>query len=60
VARSGTYLDYMLAYSPGLNEIGPVVKQVKHHKILVPSHESREELWKSVEQGFAACSGSLR
>ena len=40
------------AYSPELNRIEPVFKQVKHHEIPVRSHRSKAELRASVEGGF--------
>lgn len=60
LARSGTYLYYLPAYSPELNEIEPVFKQVKHHEIPVRSHKSKAELREAVEQGFAAYGNSVR
>ena len=52
LAGLGIYLYYLPAYSPELNEIEPVFKQVKHHEIPRRRHTSREELRGSVEQGF--------
>jgi putative transposase len=60
LARSGTYLYYLPAYSPELNEIEPVFKQVKHHEIPVRSYKSKPELRGAVEQGFATYGDSLR
>jgi transposase len=54
LARLGIYLYYLPAYSPELNEIEPVFKQVKHHEIPKRSHTSKAELRESVEQGFDA------
>jgi hypothetical protein len=34
LAKLGIYLYYLPAYSPELNEIEPVFKQVKHHEYL--------------------------
>jgi transposase len=52
LAREGIYLYFLPAYSPELNRIGPVFKQVKHHEIPVRSHKSKAELRASVEGGF--------
>jgi transposase len=52
LSRRGIYLYYLPAYSPELNEIEPVFKQVKHHEIPQRSHTSKQELRCSVEQGF--------
>jgi len=60
LARQGIYLYYLPAYSPELNEIEPVFKQVKHHEIPQRSHTSKEELRASVEQGFASYAKKLR
>jgi putative transposase len=60
LARSGTYLYYLPAYSPELNRIEPVFKQVKHHEMPVRSHKTKEELRDAVMRGFAAYGDSLR
>jgi transposase len=52
LAKSGIYLFYLPAYSPELNLIEPVFKQVKHHEIPVRSYTSKAELRQSVEGGF--------
>jgi transposase len=52
LARDGIYLYYLPAYSPELNAIEPVFKQVKHHEISRRSHTSKAELRASVERGF--------
>jgi putative transposase len=52
LARQGIYLYYLPAYSPELNRIEPVFKQVKHHEIPRRSHKSKAELRASVESGF--------
>lgn len=52
MARLGIYLYYLPAYSPELNRIEPVFKQVKHHEIPRRSHKSKAELRASVEGGF--------
>jgi putative transposase len=53
LARRGIYLYFLPAYSPELNEIEPVFRQVKYQEIPHRSHTSRRELRESVEDGFA-------
>ena len=52
LARQGIYLYYLPAYSPELNRIEPVFKQVKHHDMPIRSHTSKADLRKAVEDGF--------
>src|SRR5512135_1318099 len=52
LARLGIHLYFLPAYSPELNRIEPVFKQVKHHEIPKRSHTSKAELRRSVESGF--------
>jgi transposase len=52
LAKQGIYLYYLPAYSPELNRIEPVFKQVKHHDMPVRSHTSKADLRKAVEDGF--------
>ena len=52
LAKLGIYLYYLPAYSPELNRIEPVFKQVKHHEMPVRSFTSKAELRKAVEDGF--------
>ena len=52
LARLGIYLYYLPPYSPELNEIEAVFKQVKHHEMPQRSHASKAELREAVEQGF--------
>jgi putative transposase len=54
LADAGTYLYYLPAYSPELNRIEAVFKQVKHHEMPKRSHASKAELRQAVEQGFAS------
>jgi putative transposase len=60
LAGLGIYLYYLPAYSPELNRIEPVFKQVKHHQIPVRSYKSKGLLREAVEQGFAAYGRSVR
>jgi transposase len=50
--RLGIHLYYLPAYSPELNRIEPVFKQVKHHDMPVRSHTSKDDLRQAVEAGF--------
>jgi len=52
LAKRGIYLYYLPPYSPELNRIEPVFKQIKHHEIPRRSHKSKSELRASVESGF--------
>ena len=54
LAKEGIYLDYLPAYSPELNRIEAVFKQVKHHEMPVRSYTSKAELRQAVEDGFDA------
>ncbi len=60
LAWLGVYLYDLPPYSPELNEIEPVFKQVKHPEIPQRSHTSKAELRGSVEQGFASYRSHLR
>jgi transposase len=52
LAGLGIYLYYLPAYSPELNLIESVFKQVKHHDIPIRSHTSQSELRQAVAAGF--------
>jgi transposase len=52
LAKQGVYLYYLPAYSPELNRIEPVFKQVKHHEMPVRSFTTRADLRAAVEEGF--------
>jgi putative transposase len=60
LAKLGIYLNYLPAYSPELNKIEGVFKQIKHHEIPKRSHTSKAELRQSVEQGFDSYGNKLR
>jgi putative transposase len=60
LAKLGIYLYYLPAYSPELNEIEAVFKQVKHHEIPQRSHATKAGLREAVEQGFARYRNKLR
>ena len=54
LARLGIYLYYLPAYSPELNRIEPVFKQVKHHDMPTRSFTTKADLRQAVEAGFDA------
>ncbi|QDU19106.1 IS630 family transposase [Urbifossiella limnaea] len=60
LAKSGVYLYYLPAYSPELNRIEAVFKQVKHHEIPTRSYATRSDLRAAVEQGFNSYAQKLR
>ena len=60
LAKRGIYLYYLPPYSPELNRIEPVFKQVKHHEMSTRSHTTRAELRQSVEHGFQSYQQRLR
>jgi putative transposase len=54
LATLGIFLYYLPAYSPELNRIEPVFKQVKHHDMPTRSFTSRADLRVAVDAGFDA------
>jgi putative transposase len=60
LAKWGIYLYYLPPYSPELNEIEAVFKQVKHHEIPQRSHTTKAGLRQTVEQGFTKYRSKLR
>ncbi len=52
LARLGIYLYYLPPYSPELNRIEPVFKQVKHHEMPTRNFTTKADLRKAVEDGF--------
>jgi transposase len=60
LAKAGIYLYYLPPYSPELNRIEPVFKQVKHHDMPTRSFTSRADLRAAVEAGFDAYRRRLR
>jgi transposase len=54
LAKPVAYLYRLPAYSPELNRIEPVVKQVKYYDIPVRSYTSNADLRQAVEAGFDA------
>jgi putative transposase len=53
LCRLGIYLYYLPAYSPELNLIEPVFRQVKHQELPQRSFTTRRELRTAVETGFS-------
>jgi len=60
LADSGIYLYYLPPYSPKLNRIEPVFRQVKHQEIPRRSHTTRSGLRVAVEAGFTDYGRKLR
>jgi transposase len=60
LAKLGIYLYYLPAYSPELNRIEPVFKQVKHHDMPTRSFTTKADLRAAVEAGFEAYRSRLQ
>ena len=60
LADLNVYLDFLPPYSPELNRVGPVFRQVKHQEIPKRSHATRSGLREAVETGFASYGRKLR
>jgi transposase len=68
LARRGIYLYFLPPYSPELNEIEPVFRQIKYHEMPQRSHTTRLGLREAIEAAFIGygrrlrpkCSGRLR
>jgi putative transposase len=60
LAAAGIYLYFLPPYSPELNEIEPVFRQVKYQEIPVRSHPTRSGLRESVEDGFGSYRRKLK
>ena len=56
----GFYLYFLPPYSPELNRIEPVFRQVKHQEIPQRSHATRSGLREAVEAGFTNYARKLR
>jgi hypothetical protein len=56
----GIFLDFLPAYSPELNAIEPVFRQVKYQEMPVRSDTSRAGLREAVLEGFAGYRKKLR
>jgi transposase len=55
----GIFLYFLPAYSPELNEIEPVFRQVKYQEMPVRSYTSRAALREAVVEGFDSYRGKL-
>ena len=60
IRKAGAHLLFLPAYSPELNRIEPVFKQVKHHEMPTRSFTSKADLRKAVEDGFETYRQRLR
>jgi transposase len=60
LAKLGIYLYFLPSYSPELNRIETVFKQLKHHEMPVRSFTTKAELRLAVEQGFERYRQRLR
>lgn len=60
LAAAGIYLYFLPPYSPELNEIEPVFRQVKYQEIPVRSYTTRAGLRVAVEGGFDSHRQKLR
>jgi len=60
LARRGIYLYFLPAYSPELNEVEPVFRQIKYHEMPERSHTTRPALREAVEAAFTGYGGRLR
>ncbi len=59
LAGAGIYLYFLPSYSPALNRIEPVFRQINHQEIPGRSYATRAEPRTAVEQGFADYGRSL-
>lgn len=60
LAASGIYLYFLPPYSPELNQVEPVFRQVKHQEIPQRSFTTRSDLREAVEGGFSNYGRRLR
>ena len=60
LADAGIYLYFLPPYSPELNQIEPVFRQVKYQEIPQRSHTTRVGLRDAVETGFNNFGRKLR
>ena len=60
LAASGIYLYFLPPYSPELNQIEPVFRQVKYQEIPVRSYTGRAGRRDAVVEGFASYRRTLR
>ena len=60
LSTRGIYLYFLPPYSPELNQVEPVFRQVKHQEIPQRSFTTRRELREAVDLGFSNYGGTLR
>ena len=60
LTRLGIYLYFLPPYSPELNEVEPVFRQVKHQEIPQRSFTTRRGLREAVAMGFSNYGRTLR
>ena len=60
LSSRGIYLYFLPPYSPEMNEIEPVFRQVKYHEMPERSHTTRLGLREAVEAGFTGYGQRLR
>lgn len=60
LAKAGVYLYFLPPYSPDLNQIEPVFRQVKYQEIPQRSYTTRPGLREAVEVGFSNFGRRLR
>jgi transposase len=60
LTQRGVYLYYLPAYSPELNQIEPVFKQIKHHEMPVRSFTTKADLRRAVDESFEQYRQRLR
>ncbi len=60
LARSGLYLYFLPAYSPKLNRIESVFRQIKHQEMPVRSYTTQADLRAAVETAFRNYARRLR
>jgi putative transposase len=60
LARRGIYLYFLPPYSPELNEVEPVFRQVKYHEMPQRSYTTRLGLREAVEEAFTGYGRRLR
>ena len=60
LARRGIYLSFLPPYSPELNEIEPVFRQVTYHERPRRSYTTRLGLHEAVEEAFTGDGRRLR
>jgi transposase len=60
LAKEGIFLYFLPPYSPELNEVEPLLRQVKYQEMPERSYSSKGDLRVGVEEGFTRCREKLR